>query len=231
MHPSFVQVPSARSQGIQVGRPALFQNEYLKERSNRIFVMAQCPLPQPSTLTAFELYTGGCAPTRGIYLLVFALPHSSWASLSAGATSSFDARVVSVTLVDPADVPRPSPGTRQLHVALLNPLHLPSDAANVYLLGFAFADEHCGALVFSSFADPYVLPEALVYSTPLLPRVEENVTLGAKVKFSGTRKMHAEFSLNVWLILFLYCTLSVLVLIGDFVNCNLILFNGENSFS
>ena len=134
--------------------------------------------------------------------------------------------------MDPADVALPSPGTRQqLHVALLYPLRLPSDAAIDYLLGFAFADEHCSALVFSSFTDPYVLPDALVYSTPLLPRVGENVTVGAKVEFSGTRKMHAEFSLNIWLTLFLYCMLSVLLLIGDFVNCNLILFNGENLFS
>lgn len=211
VHPSFAHVTSAQSQGIQVGRPAHFQNEYLKDHSNRIFLMAECPLPHPSTLTAFELYTGGCAPTRGIYLLVFSLPHSSWASLIAGSTSNFDARVVSVTRVDPADVPLPSPHSRGLRVALLHPLHLPSDAANVHLLGFAFADEHCGAIMFSSFADPYVLPGAQVYSTSLLPRVEENATVGANVEFSGTRKMHAEFSLNVWLTLFLYCTLSVLL--------------------
>ena len=194
-----IQSTAVPSRGVQVGRPALYQNEYLKEHSNRIFIMAQCPLPHSSTLTAFELYTGGCVPTGSIYLLIFALPLSTSDSLSAS-TGHFDASIVSVTRVDPVIVPSTLPGSGHLRVPLSNSLHLQPDSSTAYLLGFAFDDEHCGAIFYSSFANPYVLPEALVYSTPIIKRVADNVTVGARVSFSGTPKLHAEFSINVWLI-------------------------------
>lgn len=190
-----VPTTSRTPHSIRVGRAAVHQKEHLRRHSNRIFVSAECALPQPSTLTAFELYTGGCAPTREMFLLVFALPQRTYGALFSGGTADgpFDARVVSVTRVSPTQAA--SGGL--LNVALATPLDLRADNGSVYLLGFAFGDEHCGPLLFS-FSDPLDHPHAEVHSTALLPQVANNVTLGAAVRFPGDGRhlLRAEFALN-----------------------------------